>query len=89
MCTPTEEHGLPKWSCVLQKCDDCGPIVIHDIETDVSEGAPIIQFNAYLKQGYFSTRGVLSTCITPYHTFDMTTELDDVTGKNNFCKETF
>eukprot|EP00978_Attheya_sp_CCMP212_P045376 scaffold343792_cov35-Attheya_sp.AAC.1 len=34
MCAPTEEHGLQKWSCVLCKCDDCGPLVNHDIEMD-------------------------------------------------------
>eukprot|EP00978_Attheya_sp_CCMP212_P042583 scaffold262321_cov41-Attheya_sp.AAC.1 len=37
MCAPTEEHGLQKWSCVLRKCDDCGLLVNHDIEMDVSE----------------------------------------------------
>eukprot|EP00978_Attheya_sp_CCMP212_P034636 scaffold146167_cov65-Attheya_sp.AAC.1 len=56
MCTPTEEHGLPKSSCVLRKCEDCGPLVNHDTETDVSEGAPIIQFNTYLKQGKITFR---------------------------------
>ena len=52
MCTPKEEYGLPKWSCVLQKCKYFGPLVNHKIETDVSEGAPIIQFNTHLRQGY-------------------------------------
>eukprot|EP00978_Attheya_sp_CCMP212_P041629 scaffold240978_cov74-Attheya_sp.AAC.1 len=60
MCAPTEEHGLQKWSCVLRKCNDCGPLVNHDVEMDVSEGAPIIQFNSHLKQGYCSIHGKLT-----------------------------
>ena len=50
MCTPTEENGFPKWLCVLRKCKDCGPLFNNEIKIDVSEGAPIIQFNAYLKK---------------------------------------
>ena len=80
---------FPKWSCVLRKCKDCGPLVNHETETDVSEGAPIIQFNTYMKQGYSSIHNVVTTRRNTSHIYDTTTETDMVTGKNNLRKKLF
>ena len=89
MCAPTEEHGLPKWSCVLRKCGDCGPLVNHDIEIDISDAAPIIEFNTYLKQGYCSIHGVLPTRSLICHACDTSTDTDTVRGKVTFRKKLF
>ena len=73
MCTPTERHGFPIWLCELRKFKDCGKLFIHEKETDVSEGAPIIQFSTYLKQSYCLIHGVVPTRSTIYHTCDTNT----------------
>ena len=80
---------LPKLLWVLRKCKDCGPLVNKEIGIDVSEGAPIIQFNTYMKQGYFSIHRVVPTCSTTCNTCDTTTETDVVPGKLTFHKKLF
>ena len=87
--SPTEEHGFPKWLCVLRKCKYFGPLVNHKIETDVSEGAPIIHLNTHPKQGYCSIHGVVPTYSTTCHTCDTTTETDVVPGNLTFRKNFF
>ena len=74
---------------MLRKCKDCGPLVSHEIETDVSEGAPFIQFNTYMKQGCCSIHIVVPTRRTTCHTCDTTTETDMVTGKITLRKNIF
>ena len=54
MWTSMEERGFYKWSCILRKCNDCGPLFNHDIKTYVSEGEPFILFNTSMKKGYCS-----------------------------------
>eukprot|EP00978_Attheya_sp_CCMP212_P013312 scaffold33437_cov68-Attheya_sp.AAC.7 len=56
---------------------------------DVSEGAPIIQFNSHLKQGYYLIHGVLPTRSTTCHTCHTNTEMDVVPGKLTFGKKLF
>jgi len=89
MCTSTEEHGLPKWSCVLRQCNDCGPLICHAIETDISDSAPIIQFNTYLKQGYCSIHGVLPTRSILCVVCDSNNDTDVAHGKLTFRKKLF
>ena len=89
ICTPTEERGFPKLLWVLRKYKYCGLLVNNEIEIDVSECTPIIQFNTYMKQGYCSIHGVVTTCSTTCNTCDTTTETDVVPGKLTFHKKLF
>ena len=74
---------------MLQKIKYCRPLVNNEIETDVSEVAPVIQFNTYLKQVYCSIHGVVPTCITTCHICETTTETDFVPGKLALHKKLF
>ena len=51
MCPWDKELGLPKWKCVLRRCDQCPTFPIPSEESGTSSDAPHISFHIY-KQFY-------------------------------------
>ena len=60
LCKPTnDEHQLPNWKCVLQKCNACTYIALPGVERDSSNRAPMITFNTYVTHFTCSRHGIL------------------------------